>query len=401
MPPCSPSIAPSTSSEDIASLCSSPSSMMGGPSTSCATFSQSVTDPIKPTLLAYPPLVAPASSLVIEDAGQGANEVSNARFERGAVVVPSTLRVASESTADFGELGLISRRKNVPIMSTLDDTRSGWPRRASTTHLPEKKSKNEKRLRFDTNNIKYIDDIPSRPLSSKAGNEQDDVPSSPSGFLDSSKHLLSPKSEPVTTCSTYSSTWWTREELQTFKESAKKTSRKVRRRSAFTTCLDVAYQTAASPSTPLLPSAPSPCSTASESSSNEEEANIDQQPPTTTAELRGPLQRGLAKWSAHGHSCGGLERRSSQYQFETRGRDIVSARQAVLEEQEAARALGSSPKRRKVSLDHRDASREDAVTDTSVSLAESIQRVSLEQTERARLFARMMGQADAAAVGRK
>lgn len=70
----------------------------------------------------------------------------------------------------------------------------------------------------------------------------------------------------------------------------------------------------------------------------------------------------------------------------------------MLDAQEA-RALRSTSKRRKVSLDHTEIC--DQGEDEFTRQPSSLAVVSMERTERARLFARMMGQADAAAVGRK
>ena len=409
MPPCSPSIAPSVSSDefDIASLCcSSPSSIMGP--ASCPTFSHraappSAINPIKTTPVAYSPFVQPASSVVVEHSDQG----TAANFEHDSVVVPSTLRAASESPSN-------SERR--PVSRRTSDASASCTERADVIRIacPKDTSKAvrhaKKRLRFDTQNIEYIVDLPlSKSPSPKSEGEKTKV--SPSRFLDLSNHLSPPAITSALATRTSSSTmarahetcdtstnntWWTRAELQTFKESAKRTSRKVRSRSAFTTCLDVAYQTATSPPSSL----PSPSSVTSLESSSSEEDALELHS-TSTAELRDLLQRGLAKWSTHGHSCRGLERRSSKYQFETRGRDIASARKAVLDAQEA-QPLQPSSKRRKVSLDHTDASlicaqgRDDFSRQPS-----SLAVISMERTERARLFARMMGQADATAVGRK
>ena len=413
MPPCSPSISPPASSEDIdiASLCSSPSTMCG-PAGSCPTFSHreappSAIDPIKSTIVAYSSLVQRASSIAIEHSDQDNRQVTAANFEHGVVLVPSTLRAARKPTSN-SKLRQVSRRTSDASVSS---TQGADAIRTSCQEITTTAAsfQHTKSLRFDTQNIEYIDDLSlSRALSSKREGDNTCDFLSPSRILDLSKHLSSPTITCTSELSTITSpsamasvhescdtnnTWWSRDELQTFKESARRTSRKVRRRSAFTTCLDVAYQTATSPLSSMLAS---PCSTSTESSSSEDDV---QQPPMTTADLQDLLQRGLAKWSTHGHSCRGLERRSSKYQFETRSRDIASARQAVFDAQEA-QSLRS--KRRKVSLDHTEPSHtfnqgEDEFSRQPPSLAV----VSMERTERARLFARMMGQADAAAVGRK
>ena len=406
MPPCSPFIAQSVSSDEfnIASLCcSSPSSIMGP--ASCPTFSHraappSAINPIKTTPVAYSPFVQPAYSVVVGPSDRG----TAANFEHDSVVVPSTLRAASESPSN-------SVRR--PVSRCTSDASASCTERADVIRIACPKDTStasrhvKKRLRFDTQNIEYIVDLPlSRSPSPKSEGEKTIV--SPSAFLDLSNHLSPPTSTSALTSSTLPSTmgsahescdkktWWTRAELQSFKESAKRTSRKVRSRSAFTTCLDVAYQTAISPPSSLSPSS---SVTSLESSSGEEDAL--ELPRASTSELRDLLQRGLAKWSTHGHSCRGLERRSSKYQFETRGRDIASARKAVLDAQEA-QPLQPSSKRRKVSLDHTDASLICAQGEDEFSRPpSSLAVVSMERTERARLFARMMGQADAAAVGRK
>eukprot|EP00562_Extubocellulus_spinifer_P021904 CAMPEP_0178621044 /NCGR_PEP_ID=MMETSP0698-20121128/5603_1 /TAXON_ID=265572 /ORGANISM="Extubocellulus spinifer, Strain CCMP396" /LENGTH=359 /DNA_ID=CAMNT_0020260051 /DNA_START=178 /DNA_END=1253 /DNA_ORIENTATION=- len=236
-----------------------------------------------------------------------------------------------------------------------------------------------KRLRFNSN-VVIIDDF-----ESKVGDK--------SSALD------------CDTSSPPPSTWWSPDDLRSFKESARSTCRKVRKRKAFTTCLDVAYETV------------SKSSGGSNANNSNKDDDDSHQGEATKEDLMKLLHRGLTKWSTHGHSCRGLERRASVYQFTTRQDDIVQARRAVFQEQarqrsrkrarvdpfplaaESVTADSASPLSSSVIEDGRTSTDNSPDCDQdAASAATSVQQASLVKTERACLFARMLGEADAAAA---
>ena len=348
MPPCAPTIM--SASADAADDSAEMPSFSFPPGTS-------TTDDME--------LIAPMSPLV----RQGVQQISEES---------SDTEVSSIASSSSGRATPMIPANHSGGIATLAASAESPPPESSSCRARQEDKTTGKRLRFNSN-VVLIDDLG----ESKTGDTN--------GALDD-------------TSSPSSSTWWSPDDLRTFKESARSTCRKVRKRRAFTTCIDVAYQTV------------SKSSGESNANNDNEDDDDSHQGEATKEDLMKLIHRGLTKWSTHGHSCRGLERRASVYQFTTRQEDIIQARRAVFNEQarqygrkrartdsyvplaaESVTADCTSPLSSSVIEDVRTGNSSDS-DQGAASAATSIQQASLVKTERACLFARMMGKADAAAA---
>lgn len=310
--------------------------------------------------------------------------------ERDAQQIDSAEELSSD--AEVASIASSSGRASLMIPSSKAAESAAAKEESLTSEVPccaqeegqGQDKNNGKRLRFDSK-IVYIDDSDDLDDDNKISNSSSEKADFPSA------------------------TWWSRDDLRSFKASARSTCRKVRERRAFTTCIDVAYQIVSR----------------SENDNNNNDGN-NHQGEATKEDLLKLIRRGLTKWSKHGHSCRGLERRMSEFQFTARQRDLAKVRRAVFEVQAkqeysrnkrkridsyvptAAPTAGTSavtavtsdaPPRLPSSLEGEidtNSSSSDGLSPSRT--ATCIRQASLARTERARLFARMLGEADAAAA---